>query len=296
MLAQPYPFHGPSRPRLIRRHNYASLPPHPRVLPKTGKPRCIPPHTPTHPRFLAHIIHQTPTNETSKDANATYSEEPCSPPSSPQLWPSSRPSPTRRTPSTLLLAQHGPPIWSVHGPPSTSSPPPLLPLLPLTLIPFSTRSNKTLTGPGFYNPIKDELIEPSRTGISYSFTNDGWYEEAYYRAISNPAEPACPGGIMQWQHGRFYMDANGSLILQPIAVDGRQLLSEPCTYDNGIYTRYNQSELFLVCGPLPSLSFRLEGVRGGGADVLCLHSAMSSTPISTTTSRGWISTNSTAPL
>jgi len=110
---------------------------------------------------------------------------------------------------------------------------------------WSTKSNKTLTGPGFFNPIKDELIEPSRTGISYSFTNDGWYEEAYYRAISNPAEPACPGGIMQWQHGRFYMDANGSLILQPIAVDGRQLLSEPCTYDNGIYTRYNQSELFL---------------------------------------------------
>lgn len=60
---------------------------------------------------------------------------------------------------------------------------------------------------------------------------------------------------MQWQHGRFYMDANGSLILQPIAVDGRQLLSEPCTYSNGIYTRYNQSELFLVCenSPFPNL-------------------------------------------
>lgn len=31
----------------------------------------------------------------------------------------------------------------------------------------------------------DDLIEPNRTGISYSFTSDGFYEEAYYRAISN---------------------------------------------------------------------------------------------------------------
>jgi hypothetical protein len=38
---------------------------------------------------------------------------------------------------------------------------------------------------GFYNPINDSFIEPSHTGISYSFTADGFYEEAYYRAISN---------------------------------------------------------------------------------------------------------------
>jgi len=40
---------------------------------------------------------------------------------------------------------------------------------------------------GFYNPVTDALIEPSLTGISYSFTIDGYYEEAYYRAISNRA-------------------------------------------------------------------------------------------------------------
>jgi hypothetical protein len=38
---------------------------------------------------------------------------------------------------------------------------------------------------GFYNPVADEFIEPSLTGISYSFTPDGFYEEAYYRAIAN---------------------------------------------------------------------------------------------------------------
>lgn len=54
---------------------------------------------------------------------------------------------------------------------------------------WSTKSNKTLTGPGFYDPVGDNLIEPSKTGISYSFTDDGYYEEAYYRAVANRAFP-----------------------------------------------------------------------------------------------------------
>jgi len=108
---------------------------------------------------------------------------------------------------------------------------------------WSSKSNQTLTGPGFYDPVKDVITEPSRTGISYSFTSDGYYEEAYYRAISNPAVPSCPSAIMQWQHGSWQLLANGSLVLTPIAVDGRQVLSEPCKYKNSIYTRYNQSEL-----------------------------------------------------
>ncbi|KAK3678284.1 Reversal of tor2 lethality [Recurvomyces mirabilis] len=108
---------------------------------------------------------------------------------------------------------------------------------------WSTKSNQTLTGPGFYDPLNENLIEPSRTGISYSFTQDGYYEEAYYRAVSNPQNPSCPSGIMQWQHGSWVMNTTGSLILTPIAVDGRQLLSSPCQYKNSVYTRYNQSEV-----------------------------------------------------
>ncbi|KAF2864532.1 ROT1-like protein [Piedraia hortae CBS 480.64] len=109
---------------------------------------------------------------------------------------------------------------------------------------WSTKSNKTITGPGFYDPINERLIEPSRTGISYSFTGNGWYEEAHYRAISNPVNPNCPSGIMQWQHGKWYMAPNGSLVLTPIVTDGRQLLSSPCDHKTSVYTRYNQSELF----------------------------------------------------
>ena len=115
------------------------------------------------------------------------------------------------------------------------------------------------------------MFEPDLTGFSYSFTDDGHYEEAYYRAVANrktfpsplatkeislirictdtapksPAtDPACPKGIMQFQHGSYTKNANGSLTLTPIGVDGRQLLSDPCNYQNSIFTRYNQSELF----------------------------------------------------
>lgn len=50
---------------------------------------------------------------------------------------------------------------------------------------WTTKSKAVFTGPGFYNPVTDKLTEPNHPGISYSFTEDGHYEEAYYRAISN---------------------------------------------------------------------------------------------------------------
>lgn len=57
-------------------------------------------------------------------------------------------------------------------------------------------SNLYLCVQGFYNPSTDRLIEPSLTGISYSFTDDGFYEEAYYRAVSNRELPeSCLGTI-----------------------------------------------------------------------------------------------------
>ncbi|KAF4307393.1 putative endoplasmic reticulum protein-folding chaperone [Botryosphaeria dothidea] len=108
---------------------------------------------------------------------------------------------------------------------------------------WSSKSNKTLTGPGFYNPENDTMLEPELPGISYSFTSDGFWEEALYRAIANPADPDCPKGIMQWQHGTFEKASDGKLHLAPFG-DGRQLLSDPCKYDAGVYTKYAQNETF----------------------------------------------------
>lgn len=53
----------------------------------------------------------------------------------------------------------------------------------------------------FYDPIKDRLIEPLRTGISYSFSADGYYEEAYYRALDNrelSLLPLCVSPALTW--------------------------------------------------------------------------------------------------
>ena len=62
---------------------------------------------------------------------------------------------------------------------------------------------------------------------------------------------------MQWQHGSFSKQTNGSLVMIPIAVDGRQLYSDPCAYKNSIYTRYNATEVFKVRSLLPSSKFLL---------------------------------------
>ncbi|KAL8917414.1 MAG: hypothetical protein Q9208_007969 [Pyrenodesmia sp. 3 TL-2023] len=121
-----------------------------------------------------------------------------------------------------------------------------------------------LSAVGFYDPVNEKMFEPPLTGFSYSFTDNGFYEVAYYRAGSNrecltlidsycfgegltrnlAQQPDCPKGTIQWQHGKYHKATNGSLILDPIAVDGRQLLSDPCKYNNAIYTRYHQQEIF----------------------------------------------------
>lgn len=49
---------------------------------------------------------------------------------------------------------------------------------------------------------------------------------------------------MQFQHGTYTVSSNGSISLDPIGVDGRQLLSDPCHNANAVYTRYRQPERF----------------------------------------------------
>lgn len=48
---------------------------------------------------------------------------------------------------------------------------------------------------------------------------------------------------MQWQHGTYSIGADGSINMTPITVDGRQLTSSPCSYDEAIYVRYHQAEV-----------------------------------------------------
>lgn len=113
---------------------------------------------------------------------------------------------------------------------------------------------------GFYNPLSDRFIEPTLPGISYSFTADGHYEQAYYRAIANPTNPQCASAMLQFQHGVYQIVppndpalpplppdqtpfVGPAIILTPIGVDGRQLTSNPCGGGGkSVYLRYNQTE------------------------------------------------------
>ena len=49
---------------------------------------------------------------------------------------------------------------------------------------------------GFYDPVGERMFEPDLTGFSYSFTADGHYEEAYYRAIANRKSPRTLSSIL----------------------------------------------------------------------------------------------------
>lgn len=112
---------------------------------------------------------------------------------------------------------------------------------------WSSKSNTVFTGPGFYDPVDELLIEPDLPGISYSFTADGHYEEALYRVVANPKDHSCPVASITYQHGTYELLSNGSLVLTPIAVDGRQLLSDPCNSDDptkSTYSRYVQPTWF----------------------------------------------------
>ncbi|KAI3404642.2 ROT1 [Candida oxycetoniae] len=112
---------------------------------------------------------------------------------------------------------------------------------------WTSKSNTVFTGPGFYDPVDELLVEPDLPGISYSFTKDGHYEEALYRVVGNPKNHSCPVASVTYQHGSYEILANGSVVLTPIAVDGRQLLSDPCNQEDpntSTYTRYVQATMF----------------------------------------------------
>lgn len=117
---------------------------------------------------------------------------------------------------------------------------------------WTSRSKTVLTGPSFFDPVDELLIEPSLPGISYSFDGKGNWEQAIYQVTSNPVNHSCATAVLLWQHGTYTVhqpdDKTGEtkLTLTPIGVDGRQLMSYPCN-DRGVstYMRYNQVETIL---------------------------------------------------
>jgi hypothetical protein len=115
----------------------------------------------------------------------------------------------------------------------------------------------------------DPFKYPNVTGISYSFTDDGYFEEAQYRFLANGlsrfhfcciklklipttcnatvgSSPQCVEAVVIWQHGRYTILPNNSIALDPsvFAADGRVQVQNPCSATTKLLTYYQQPVLF----------------------------------------------------
>ncbi|KAI6014679.1 chaperone for protein-folding within the ER, fungal-domain-containing protein, partial [Pisolithus marmoratus] len=83
---------------------------------------------------------------------------------------------------------------------------------------WSSGSQNVVTGAGFAQPANMSFIYPKTTGMSYSFTSDGYYEIARYRMNGNGTSPNCITGVMNWCHGTYELVSNGSIIMTPLGM------------------------------------------------------------------------------
>ncbi|KAF9778719.1 chaperone for protein-folding within the ER, fungal-domain-containing protein [Thelephora terrestris] len=114
-------------------------------------------------------------------------------------------------------------------------------LLPGT---WSTGSGAVLTGPGFCTPENTTFNYPQNTGVSVSFTTDGYYELARYRFKSNATKHKCITGVLNWHHGTYVVDQTAdSITLNPFG-DGYQQIQNVCEAVTNFIENYNQTEFY----------------------------------------------------
>jgi len=108
---------------------------------------------------------------------------------------------------------------------------------------WSSGSQHVLTGSGFVNPANLSFSYPATTGMSYSFTGDMYYEIARYRMTGNGSAPQCITGVMNWAHGTYAYNSNGSITMKPFG-DGFQQIQSPCSATSNFLENYNDTELY----------------------------------------------------
>jgi hypothetical protein len=83
------------------------------------------------------------------------------------------------------------------------------------------------TGGDFCTPAENKFNPPVNTGISYSFTDDGYFEEAQYQFDANGARPECIAAKLIFQHGTYEFKGD-SIVLHPFEADGRIQVQNAC--------------------------------------------------------------------
>ncbi|WFD00286.1 amino-acid N-acetyltransferase [Malassezia yamatoensis] len=88
----------------------------------------------------------------------------------------------------------------------------------------------------FYNPYMKQFLAPRSGGISYSFTDDGFFEVAKFQYNSNckaifsdnlAEKPGCFTAQLIWQHGT-YVSNQSTITMNPYKGDGAVQTLNPC--------------------------------------------------------------------
>ncbi|UZJ52865.1 hypothetical protein CBS101457_002185 [Exobasidium rhododendri] len=108
---------------------------------------------------------------------------------------------------------------------------------------WSSGSQAVLTGVNFYNPVTKNFTVPPTSGVSYSFTDDGFFETSTFTYTSNSTQNRCFSAALTWQHGTYTFNANNSISLHPFVPDGYVQVMDPCAGQTIQQYLYNQFEL-----------------------------------------------------
>ncbi|SAM82045.1 related to ROT1-molecular chaperone in the endoplasmic reticulum [Ustilago bromivora] len=108
---------------------------------------------------------------------------------------------------------------------------------------WSSGSQNVTTGIEFFNPVIQSFTLPATTGISYSFTDNGYFEESRYQFASNAVTNRCFKASLIWQHGTYQFHSNGSITLQPFPAEGYIQVLDPCGAQTSSIYHYAEFEL-----------------------------------------------------
>ncbi|CAE6479372.1 unnamed protein product [Rhizoctonia solani] len=109
---------------------------------------------------------------------------------------------------------------------------------------WSTTNEFVLTPSMIASPITSTFNIPEQnqdaSSASYSFTDDGFWEQCVYRLVSHGTS-SCTKGVTIYQHGTYQLSSDGSITLTPFWQDGRIQILDPCMTSNQI-ALINQTE------------------------------------------------------
>ncbi|GAA6062418.1 hypothetical protein JCM10212_006053 [Sporobolomyces blumeae] len=112
---------------------------------------------------------------------------------------------------------------------------------------WSTGSGAVLTGPAFGIPYNNSFASPAVAGYSFSFTEDGYFEQAQFTWNSNATHHNCIEAVEIWQHGNYTLHSNGSITTDPTVFpgDGRIKVQNACAATTTQIYYYSEPALYL---------------------------------------------------